>query len=147
MRSIPAGEEDSGAAAEGGRLARSFDSRAVVLGAVALVLLAGAFVLDLGYYAPRGEISGGTAVATGRDAELARNRAVVKIVPEMALRPGLRPTLADAIRFFGLEEEVLRCSALATEGAEEGDEPNERRLLALGRQARAPGDSVTLCLD
>jgi hypothetical protein len=112
---------------------------------VALGLLAAAAALDLGYYAPRrGVLSGGAPAASGRDAELGRNRAVVKIVPEMAVKVGIRPTLADAIRFFGLEEEVLRCSALATAGEEELD---ERRLQALERQPRAVGDSVTLCLD
>ena len=122
-------------------------SRGWVLAVVALGLLAASVVLDLGYYAPRGALSGGTAAATGRDAELARNRVVVKIVPEMAVRQGVRPTLADAIRFFGLEEETLRCAAQATAGTEEGDELDERRLQALGRQPRALGDSVTLCLD
>lgn len=144
MRSTAVGEDDSEPAAEVGRPARRADSRAVVLGAVVLGLLAASAVLDLGYYAPKGEISAGTAAASGRDSELARNRAVVKIVPEMASRPGLRPTLADAIRFFGLEEEVLRCSALATAGEEEMD---ERRLQALERQPRTPGEPVTLCLD
>jgi hypothetical protein len=131
MRSTPAGEPA--------------DSRGLVLALVALGLLAAAVVLDLGYYAPRrGVLSGGTAAATSRDAELGRNRAVVKIVPEMAQKAGLRPTLADAIRFFGLEQEVLRCSALATAGEEEME---ARRLQALERQPRAVGDSVTLCLD
>lgn len=138
MRSTPAGESSRGAAA------RPVDSRALILGLVALGLLAAAAVLDLGYFTRRGALSGGTPVAAGREAELGRNRAVVKIVPEMALRPGIRPTLADAIRFFGLEEETLRCSAQATAGEEEID---ERRLQALERQPRALGDSVTLCLD
>ncbi len=124
--------------------ARGAGSRVAILGLVALGLLVAAAVLDLGFYAPRGALSGGTAVATATDAELARNRAVVKIDPEMALRPGIRPTLADAIRFFGLEQEVLRCSALATAGEEDLD---ERRLQTLERQPRALGDSVTLCLD
>ncbi len=140
MRSTPVGEVEA-------RPAWRSDPRAAVLLLVTVGLLAASAVLDLGYYAPQGEISGGTAATSGRDSELARNRAVVKIVPEMALRPGIRPTLADAIRFFGLEEEVLRCSALATAGTEEGDEMDERRLQALERQPRAPGDSVTLCLD
>jgi hypothetical protein len=119
-------------------------SRGLVLAVVALALLAAAAVLDLGYSTRRGGISGGTAVTAGRESELGRNRAVVKIVPEMAPRPGVRPTLADAIRFFGLEEETLRCSAQATAGE---DELDERRLQSLGRQPRPLGDSVTLCLD
>ena len=140
MRSTAVGEERA-------RTVRH-DPRGPVLLLVIVGLLAASAMFDLGYYAPpRREISGGTGVATGRDSDLARNRAVVKMVPEMALRPGLRPTLADAIRFFGLEEEVLRCSALATAGTEEGDEPDERRLQALERQPRPIGDPVTLCLD
>lgn len=141
MRSTPVGED----AHPPGRA----DPRGPVLLVVAGALLAASAVLDLGYYAPpRDGISAGAAVASGPGAELARNRAVVKIVPEMALRPGTKPTLSDAIRFFGLEEEVLRCSALATAEAEEGEgEIDERRAQALERQARSPGDSVTLCLD
>ncbi len=150
MPSTPAGERpDSNAAldpptAPGGEGAR-VDSRAIALGLAALALLVGGAVFDLGYYAPRrGPLSGGTATAAKREADLGRDRAVVKIVPEMAQKPGTRPTLADAIRFLGLEEEVLRCSALATAGEEELD---ERRLRSLERQPRAVGDSVTLCLD
>ena len=142
MRSTPVG--DSEPVPEEAGPSRRVESRGVVLAVVAVGLLAAAIVLDLGYYTRRGTLSGGTAVATDRESELGRNRAVVKIVPEMAPRPGVRPTLADAIRFFGLEEETLRCSAQATAGEEEVD---ERRLQALGRQPRALGDSVTLCLD
>ncbi|MEP7010575.1 MAG: hypothetical protein ABJC13_09655 [Acidobacteriota bacterium] len=142
MRSTPVGDPES--VFEEAGSARRADSRGVVLAVVVLGLLAAAVWLDLGYYAPRGALSGGTAVVAERDSQMGRNRAVVKIVPEMALHPGVRPTLADAIRFFGLEEETLGCSAQATAGEEEVD---ERRLESMERQPRALGDSVTLCLD
>ncbi len=119
-------------------------SRVAVLGLAALGLLVAAALLDLGYYPPRGVLSGGAPLATASAGELPRTRAVVKIVPAMAPRPGARPSLADAARFFGLEEDVLRCSAFATAGEEELD---ERRVRTLEREPHAVGDSVTLCLD
>jgi hypothetical protein len=109
------------------------------------LVLAGLIVLapqlGMGFYAPaRGQVATGEPRPGGR--EMPRDRAAVKVIPEMAA-PGERPTLADVVRFYGLDEDAVRCTAAEAYGLAVGD----KRIDGYARRAVKVGDTVTVCLD
>jgi hypothetical protein len=106
----------------------------------ALVLAA---VLGYEFYAP---IIG--RIATGDEAEarpaVPRNRASVKVEAYMAKEPGKGlPTLADVVRFYGLEEDTIECAVQENYG----EAASPAAIPVLARRPIKIGDEVILCLD
>ena len=110
--------------------------------------LGAAAILPLGYATtPRKDLLAQGTETTGDPAER-RDRAKVQLTAEMARREGTPPTLADAVRFFGLEDATLDCAARATaSNGEEEEELPKARVQAVLRQPRKVGEFVVLCLD
>ena len=110
---------------------------------IVLVALGIAAVLGYAFYAP---IVGQIATGDEQEAEPAvpRDRAAVKVEVYMAKEPGKRlPTLADVVRFYGLEEDTIECAVQENHG--EAASPTAVPVLA--RRPLTIGDEVILCLD
>lgn len=111
----------------------------------AAVLLLAAALSGFGFYAPRrGHLTAGAA----EQPEPAERRDRARVVVEAVMAPaeGVRPSLADVARFYGLEPDSLPCSVRETLDMDEGDLPNDRARQRAERPLRL-GDEVTLCLD
>lgn len=110
---------------------------------VALVALAAAAALGFEFYAP---VLGEIAVGDEQEAkpQVPRDRAVIKVERIMAADPvrGV-PTLADIVRFHGLEQDTLECTVQENHQGAAG--PSAIPVLA--RRPLRAGDEVTLCLD
>lgn len=108
-----------------------------------LLALAAAAALDFEFYTPAvGEIAAGDEQEA--KPEVPRDRAVVSVERFMAADPrrGV-PTLADVVRFHGLEEDAIECTVQELHG--EAASPGV--VSALARRPLRPGDEVTVCLD
>ncbi len=125
-----------------------------VTGAAAVALAAGlATVVALAawagfaFYAPEvGELAGGREEAAVEGLTRPRDRATVEIAAYMAAGSpegdAARPTLAQVIEFFALEEDTWRC----TVGENYGEAAAERAGQYVQRRLR-PGEEIVLCLD
>lgn len=119
-------------------------SKTFLLVALSLVALGAAIGLPLGFHpAATGEIDPGRE-APADAVRAPRDRAVVYLSAAMAKIPGTPPTLADAVRFHGLEATTAPCAARATAGDLDLDEATVAKLV---KQARRVGERVVLCLD
>jgi hypothetical protein len=112
-----------------------------VVALVLAVVLVAAPRWGFGFYAPqRGQVAAGEPRPGG--GEMPRDRAKVRVLAEMAA-PGERPSLADVVRFYGLDEDAVRCTVGEAHGVSAGD----RRIEALSKRPLKVGETVTLCLD
>jgi hypothetical protein len=112
----------------------------LVVGVALLALLFLGATRRLGFAAPAAGVTQGEPAPGG--GELPRDRARVVVEAAMA-KPGERPTLADVVRFYGLEEEAVACTVAEAHGLA----ANDRRIAALARRPLRVGETVTICLD
>lgn|GEM_PF-6035365 len=114
----------------------------VMAAALVAVVLLSAWA-GYAFYAPQvGELAGGGEEAAVEGLTRPRDRARVEVAAYMAGEGEDRPTLAQVIEFFALEEDTWRCTVAENYGAaaaERAPQYAQRRLPA--------GDEVTLCLD
>jgi hypothetical protein len=87
-------------------------------------------------------------IAAGDEAEarpaVPRNRASVKVEAYMAKEPGKGlPTLADVVRFYGLEEDTIECAVQENYG----EAASKAAIPILARRPIRTGNEVVLCLD
>lgn len=123
-----------------------------VLGTASALLVAGVLlaavilsaVAGFAFYAPQlGQLAGGQG-ATGADDSLTRprDRARVEVAAYMAEGGEDRPTLAEVIEFFALEEDTWSC----TVGENYGEAAQARASQYADRRLQV-GDEIILCLD
>jgi hypothetical protein len=110
-----------------------------------MILLALIFAAVLGYefYAP---LIGRVATGDEQEAKPAvpRDRAAVKVEAYMASQSGHGlPTLADVVRFYGLENDTIACAVQENDG----EAASPAAISALMRRPLKIGDEVILCLD
>jgi hypothetical protein len=117
-------------------------------GSGSVILLAiGALVTaaSLGYefYAPVvGQIANGSAAQAKPD--VPRDRAIVKAAAYMSPKPWQAlPSLADVIRFYGLEQDTIPCAVQANHG----EAASAAAIPVLASRPLQPEEEVILCLD
>lgn len=120
---------------------------AVLLAAGLAAVVALAAWAGFAFYAPEvGELAGGREEPAVEGLTRPRDRATVEIAAYMAAGSpegdAARPTLAQVIEFFALEEDTWRC----TVGENYGEAAAERAGQYVQRRLR-PGEEIVLCLD
>jgi hypothetical protein len=110
---------------------------------IVLVALGIAAALGYAFYAP---VIGQIVTGDEWEAEPAvpRDRATVKVEAYMAREPGRGlPTLADVVRFYGLEEDTIECAVQENHG----EAASPAAIPVLARRPLRISDEVILCLD
>ena len=113
------------------------------LALLALVVLGGAAALGYEFYAPvAGQIAAGDPQEARPD--VPRDRALVKVEAYMSKEPGKGlPTLADIVRFYGLEEDTVLCAVQENHG----EAASPAAIPVLAKRPLRMGEEVMLCLD
>lgn len=114
-------------------------------GQALIVLVAIGLAATLGYefYAP---VVGQIAAGDEQEARPAvpRNRALVKVEAYMTRQSGRAlPTMADMVRFYGLEDDTLECAVQENYG----EAASPAAIQVLSNRPVQIGEEIILCLD
>ncbi|MES1245886.1 MAG: hypothetical protein ABUT39_30040 [Acidobacteriota bacterium] len=117
--------------------------RLILIALSVLIAVGGAVALGYEFYAPvRGQVAVGNPQEAQPDEP--RDRAKVKVEAYMAKEPGKGlPTLADVVRFYGLEEDTVPCAVAENHG----EAASKAAIPVLAKRPIRVGEEVTLCLD
>lgn len=110
---------------------------------LAFAALVVALVLGYEFYSPIvGKLADGDEAQAKPD--VPRDRAVVKAEAYMARTPGQGlPSLADVIRFYGLEQDTIPCAVQENHG----EAASAAAVPVLARRTLKAGEEIILCLD